>query len=467
MTWSIRGRLTAWYGLIVVVVLVAGAAAVLVVQDQLSRQRLDSELERLMLTLEGVMRTEFSEGLRLQDAANEASTEVVAPDRTLVLTSPDGRVLAMWGRPLAVAWKPPMDAAAIETLTTGSTRLRALSHPVVYKEHHYVAAVIAPLDDIESEGQRLLLALGAGVLVALVVAIAGGWIVGRQSLRPLTVLAAQATSISERDPDARLHAPNRDDELGRFAAAFNDLLDRLATALNGQRQFMADASHEMRTPVSVLRTTAQVTLARRPRCEEDYRESLTIVEEQSTRLARLVDAMFLLSRAEAAGIQLMPEPLYLDDLVGDCARALRVLAQQRGVDVITCADSEVARTGDNALLRQMASNLLENAVRHAKAVVTITVRRLPGGGATIRVADDGEGIPEEHQTRIFDRFVRLNAKSSGAGLGLPIARWIAEAHGGTLTLESSGPTGSCFTVTLPPDQSLPRRPRNFNLRTTA
>jgi signal transduction histidine kinase len=118
------------------------------------------------------------------------------------------------------------------------------------------------------------------------------------------------------------------------------------------------------------------------------------------------------------------------------------------VDVLTCGDTEVSWTGDNGLLRQMVSNLLENAIRHSRGVVTVTVTATHGG-ATIRVADDGEGIPLAHQTRIFDRFVRLNARSSGAGLGLPIARWIAEAHGGTLVLESSGPTGSCFMVTLP------------------
>ncbi len=449
MTWSIRGRLTAWYSLLVVVVLVAGAAAVVVVEDRLALERLDDELERLMLTLEGVMRTEFGEGLTLQGAADEASSEVVAPDRTLVLTEPDGNLLAVWGRPLAAAWRPPIDAPSIETVTLNSTRLRALSRPVAHNQHRYVAAVMASLDDIESERRRLLLALGAGVFVALVVATVGGWLVGRQSLRPLTVLARQASSITERDPTARLHAPNPDDELGLFARAFNGLLDRLATALHGQRQFMADASHEMRTPVSVVRTTAQVTLARSLRTEQDYRESLAIVEEQSTRLARLVDAMFLLSRAEAAGIPLTREPLYLDDLVGDCARALRVLAKERGVDVLTCGDTEVSWTGDDGLLRQMVSNLLDNAIRYAKGVVTVTVARTTNGEATIRVSDDGDGIPLEHQTRIFDRFVRLSPRASGAGLGLPIARWIAEAHGGTLVLESSGPKGSCFIVTLP------------------
>ena len=120
---------------------------------------------------------------------------------------------------------------------------------------------------------------------------------------------------------------------------------------------MADASHELRTPVSVVRTTAQVTLARGTRSEDDYRESLTIVEEQSARLARLVDAMFLLSRAEARGLPVVREPLYLDDLAAECARALRVVANERGVDVRTCGDAEVSWSGDSGLLRQMVSNL--------------------------------------------------------------------------------------------------------------
>jgi heavy metal sensor kinase len=450
MTWSIRARLTAWYSLVVVIVLVAGAVAVLLVQERLALERLDDELERLMLTLEGVMRTEFGEGLDLQSAADEASIEVVAPDRTLILTRPDGTVLAVWGRPLAAAWQPPLHQSTLETITVNSTRLRALGRPVTHNEHRYVAAVMASLEGIEAEHQELMLALAVGVLVALGVAGVGGWVVGQQSLRPLTALAEQAAAITEHDPSARLHPPRADDELGRFAHAFNGLLDRLAAALNGQRQFMADASHELRTPVSVVRTTAQVMLARGTRSEDDYRESLTIFEEQSARLARLVDAMFLLSRAEAAGIPLLREPLYLDDLAAECARALRVLAGERSVDVQTCGDAELTWSGDSELLRRMITNLVENAIRYAKpnGMVTVTVRRT-STGARISVADDGPGVPRDQQHRIFDRFVRLDARSTGAGLGLPIARWIAEAHGGTLVLESSGPTGSCFTVTLP------------------
>jgi signal transduction histidine kinase len=450
MTWSIRARLTAWYSLVVVVVVAAGAVAVSFVQARLALERLDGELERLMFTLQGVMRTEFGEGLDLQAAADEASIEVVAPDRTLLLARADGRLLAVWGRPLDAAWRPRLDEASLETVSLGPGRLRALGRPVVHGEHRYVAAVMAPLDGLESERRELLLALGAGVLIALGAAAVGGWVVGQQSLRPLTALAVQASAITGDSPATRLQPPQTGDELGRFADAFNGLLDRLARVLHGQRQFMADAAHELRTPVSVVRTTAQVTLARRGRSEDDYRDSLSIVEEQSARLARLVDAMFMLSRAEAAGIPLSREPLYLDEIAADCTRALQVVAKGRGVEVRTCGDAEVPWTGDGGLLRQMLSNLLDNAIRHAKpgGVVTVIVRG-SAHGPTIRVVDDGEGIPFDQRDRIFDRFVRLNSYTEGAGLGLPIARWIAEAHGGTLVLESSTAAGSCFAVSLP------------------
>jgi signal transduction histidine kinase len=309
---------------------------------------------------------------------------------------------------------------------------------------------MAPLSELETQQRELVLALWTGVFVALVVAGAGGWIVGRQTLRPLTALAAQATAITERDLSARLHTANTRDELGQFASAFNDLLNRLAAVLHAQRQFMADASHELRTPVSVVRTTAQVTLARPNRSEDEYQESFTIVAEQAARLSRLVDAMFLLSRAEAQGIPLIREPLYLDDLVAECARALRIVADERRVTIRTCGEAELMFAGDNTLLRQMVGNLLDNAIRYAKpdGLVTATVSRT-SPGVTIRVVDDGEGIPPEQQGRIFERFARFNDRSNGAGLGLPIARWIAEAHGGALVLESSSSGGSCFTITLP------------------
>jgi two-component system OmpR family sensor kinase len=451
MTLSIRARLTFWYSSIVVVVLVTGAVAGAIAQSRVALQRLDDDLLRSMATLEGVMRTEFGEGLTLEGAAREASTEVVVPDRTLMVTRPDGSLLEVWGLPLDRSFLPQLgDSADAATVVTPAGEQRVLSRRVEFGRHRYSGAVIAPLGPLYAQRAEMVGAMALGVLIALLVAAGGGWLIGRQTLAPLTEMADQARHINEHDPRGRL-APRMDDELGRLAVSFNGLLDRLASALNVQRQFMADASHELRTPVSVVRTATQVTLSRDVRTAEEYRESLVIIGEQANRLSRVVDSMFLLSRAEAQGVLLRREFLNLDDILAESARGFRVLAGQRGVAVTTNGDEEVGLTGDDALLRQMVGNLLDNAIRHARPDGFVTAGlEQSNGHVTLRITDDGPGIAAADQARIFERFVRIGA-SDGAGLGLPIARWIAEAHGGTLRLDESRPGRTTFAVTLPAD----------------
>jgi len=452
MKLSIRTRLTLWYCSIVVVVLVTGAVVGSFAQFGLAVQRMDDDLARTMATLEGVMRTEFSEGLTLEAAAEEASSEVVAPDRTLALTRTDGTVLEVWGLPLDAASLPSMGTdVAAATADTPAGELRVLSRQVEHGGHRYVAAVIAPLGPMRAQHAEMVRAMWLGVVIALIVAAGGGWLIGRQTLKPLARMAEQARRINERDPRERLLVPPVADELGRLAASFNGLLDRLASALNFQRQFMADASHELRTPVSVVRTATQVTLAKETRPADEYRESLLIIGEQANRLTKVVDAMFLLSRAEAQGVPLRHEFLNLDDLLAESVRAARVLANQRGVLVTTSGAEEVGLTGDDALLRQMVGNLLDNAIRHAEADGRVVAElERASGHVVLRVTNDGAGIEPADQSRIFERFVRIGV-SDGAGLGLPIARWIAEAHGGTLQLESSRPGRTTFVAMLPLD----------------
>ena len=454
MRLSIRARLTLWYCSVVVVVLVTGGVVGGLVQRELAMLRLDDDMARTMATLEGVMRTEFGEGLSLEDSAQEASVEVVVPDRTMVLTRTDGTLLRMWGLPMERRDVPGLATAPFrETLPLVAGDARVLSHHVEYAGHAYVAAVIAPLASLHTQHAEITRATALGIFVGLIVAAVGGWFIGRQTLKPLTRMARQAREINERNPTDRLTAPPVNDELGDLAASFNELLDRLAAALNFQRQFMADASHELRTPVSVVRTATQVTLSQHVRTSEEYRESLAIIGEQATRLSRLVDAMFLLSRAEADGVPLRAEFLNLDDVLAESVRAVRVLAERRAVTVTSGGDEEVGITGDDALLRRMVGNLLDNAIRHAA----------PGGNVAamlersedrvaLRITNDGDGIPPDHQGRVFERFVRFG-NSEGAGLGLPIARWIAEAHGGTLALEHSEPGRTTFAVTLLLDPS--------------
>ncbi len=215
---------------------------------------------------------------------------------------------------------------------------------------------------------------------------------------------------------------------------------------------MADASHELRTPVSVIKSAADIMLSQPARDEADYRDALGIVGEEARRLGALVEDMLVLARADAGGYPLRLSDLYLDDVLAACRRTLDVVASARGVALRFEPVPELPVHGDEDLLRRMLLNVLQNAVRHTADLTSVDVRADASGDMlTIRIRDHGRGIPVADRERIFDRFVQLDAarQGAGSGLGLPIARWIAEAHGGRLELEASGADGSTFVITLP------------------
>jgi signal transduction histidine kinase len=249
---------------------------------------------------------------------------------------------------------------------------------------------------------------------------------------------------------------NPRDELGRLAETFNELLGRLNASLTQQRQFMADASHELRTPVATTRTAASVALQQPHRDEAEYRQALEIVEQQASRLSRIVEDMFTLARADAGNYPVRFVPMYLDEVVDDVVRAARVLAAPKAVSIELTAASSAAFTGDEDLLRRLVGNLLHNAVRHAPphSVVSVSLER-GGDGYAITITDRGPGIPPEIQPRIFERFYRGDVArardgwSDGAGLGLALSRWIANVHQGDVRLVRSSDEGTTFAVLLP------------------
>jgi len=305
------------------------------------------------------------------------------------------------------------------------------------------------------------LILSIAVPLGLLLAGLGGWFLARKSLAPVLAMSEQAHRIGAQDLDQRLPVVNPRDELGRLAATFNDLLSRLSSTFALQRQLMADASHELRTPVSVIRTATSVTLEQKERSQEEYRNALTMVDEQGRRLTRIVDDMFKLARADAGRLALQQRAFYLDELLTETVRAAGILAESKEIKVALPRLPESPCYGDEDLLRQMVLNLLDNAVKHTPRGGSVTVGLDQAGGwYRIAVTDTGSGIPVEAQSHVFERFFRVNKADSradsisnstggGAGLGLSIALSIAEAHRGTLVLEQSDASGSIFVATLP------------------
>ena len=195
-----------------------------------------------------------------------------------------------------------------------------------------------------------------------------------------------------------------------------------------------------------------MTLAKPDRSDAEFRESLAIVARQTERLSRMVDDMFELALSDLDARPLQLEEVYLDEIVNECVASARVLAADREVEVAARTPSDVQMQADQSLLRQMILNLVENAVRHTPVGGSVQVAvEADAHRAQIAVSDTGPGVPASDRERIFERFVRLDANGSdgGGGLGLPIARWVAELHRGTLALESTGAGGSRFVAVLP------------------
>lgn len=451
-THSLRARLTLWYTMTLVVVLLLFGADVLVVQQRFGMRRADRELETVSATLVNLFLEELGELDDPPTAAKEAITAIASLGDAAAILDARGSPLAERLDGLTLEELTPRGGdGTIWTVRTGNRAWRVRSSQQRFDNVTATLVVARPLADLAREQAEVREAMFVAIPVALLLAGAGGWWLASIGLRPVRGMARRAASIPPTGLED-LGPPPKDEELGQLAGAFNGLVARLRAALSTQRQFMADASHELRTPVSVIRTAAEVTLSRDHRDEIEYREALAMTRLQSQRLGRLVEDMLVLARADAGAYPLRPVDLYLQDVVADCQRAVDVLAAERGITITASGPRDVPVRGDEELLRRLLVNLLQNAVQHSPRGGVVSIDVSPNGSRVyVRVRDSGTGIPEADRTRIFDRFVQLDPsrRTEGTGLGLPIAKWIAEVHQGSLSLESTGPGGSTFRVDLP------------------
>jgi heavy metal sensor kinase len=456
---SVRIRLTFWYAGVLALSLIAFALVIYYAAGNIFHERQDESLRSTAQTVASAYLEELGETHSLSTAGEVVLAEITFPSRYVQLSDKAGNPIAasanLAGSTIAIPSQVFADARARGFSHATVNGLRVTVVPLSPDQTLGYAAVAEPLSVIEAGLSELRRDLFTGVLLVLLLASGGGYFLARKSLAPIASMNSQTQRISAENLSARLDVTNSRDELGRLATTINDLLGRLENAFKEQQRFIADASHELRTPLAVLRGETEVALGK-TRTTEEYEQSLSLIQDEAERLSRIVEDLFILARQPVnTRTALNQERVSLNDAVRECARAAQVLAFRKGVRLKLENDSpSIALNGDEDLIKRMILNLLDNAVKYTPAGGEISLALVrQNGNAEIVVRDTGIGIPADAQPRVFDRFYRVDkarARSmGGAGLGLSIAQWIVEVHGGAINVASEPGHGSTFTVMLP------------------
>lgn len=414
---SVRTRLTLWYAGVFGLILIVFSIGVYGVSNAALQRRVAAALQSLGQAAAVSLAHETAEGESIPLAARSTVTGINLPPHEAIAVFEDGGgVLATRGAISAEALRTAITSRASAESSTGH-RIEVRS--LAFADRRYTIVVSHAVSGLDGDLAVLRGILFGAVPAGVLLSVAAGWFLAGQALQPI-------------------------DEM-----------------LRQQRQFMTDASHELRTPLSVISSAAEVTLDSPQSDQREYRDALTMIQLEARRLRRLVEDMFTLARADAGQLTVQRASLYLDEIVADAVRAVRVIAADNDVSVQLTGDTDLSYTGDESMLRRLMLNLLDNAVRHSRhgGAVDVNLAKTPDA-YVISVKDSGHGIPPEAWSLIFTRFYQVDSARThsardgrGAGLGLPIARWIAEAHHGSLELVDSSERGSTFVVTLSRDNS--------------
>lgn len=478
---SVRIRLTLWYTAVLACVLAALALATYFILRNNLRHRTDSALTELADSFLTTVHAELRDGgesNNIGEATQAAISEHRFRDTVfLVLDQKRGVVAASEGASsaddtlaeAASGWPGGSLPAtsSFHTLHLRGQKYRSYAKEFSAANGNYLLVVLQSLHRQEELLETLTGTFALVIPFAILLASGGGYFLARRSLSPVVAMSTQAGRIGAENLHERLKVENAKDELGHLAASFNELLDRLDRSFERQRRFVADASHELRTPVAILYGEADVALSQSGRSLEEYRESLSILRAEAKRLKHIVEDLFTLARADAGQHPLTLTDFYLEELVAECSRNLRALASAKQIALSCDASKELPIHADEELIRRLVVNLLDNAIKYTPRGGAVSVAcSQQDSQYCVSVQDTGQGIPADLQPRIFERFFRVDKVRSrtesdggGAGLGLAISLWIVQAHGGRIELTRSGPSGSTFTVLLPAAAVQPLIPR--------
>lgn len=473
---NIRFRLTLWYTAIFSLILVIFSLVVYVGLTRNLLNTIDNHLQREVGEILGNLEYNTRSGQETDDhEADDRGEGIITTPAgiTLSYTPEEGvywRVLDATGQPLidpghfnnliSEADVTNLTYAALENTTLpNGTPIRLYSAPFVIENRGAgVVQVAESYRHLQEVQNQLLLLLAIGIPLTMLASGAGGWFLAASALDPIDRITRTARQISARDLHQRLRMNLPNDEVGRLASTFDQMLERLENAFEQQRRFIADASHEMKTPLTILKGDVEVALTR-PRSPEYYVETLEMVNSTTDRLIALVQELLLLARAEDDQSLLNLERLNLPDLLAQEARRLMPKAESKNIDLFLDLPNILLMQGDQAKLQRLFMNLIDNAIKYSDPGNSVTVSAtVQANQACVTIADTGPGIAPEHLPHLFERFYRVdkarahsnsNGTSSGAGLGLSIVQWLVQAHQGRIEVKSQEGQGTTFRVWLP------------------
>jgi len=422
-------RLALWYATL----FVSGSIAIMFVTYYLTATSLQQRDQQIIRGKLGDYAAAYQRGGVRALASTVQAEQQVAPERLFVRVVDRGVEAVVLSNP--EGWDP--------------SKLEIVSAPLADGTLVQVGKSTEPRDDLLS---RFRATLGIVTLFIIVIALTGGWLATQSALFPIRRLSqAVQRIISTGRTDARVPLDGTGDALDELTSLFNAMLDKIEGLVTAMRGALDNVSHDLRTPLTRLRGTAEMALAS-PADLDRYREALADCVEESDRVLVMLNTLMDISEAESGAMQLQRETVALADVVARAEDLYRDVADAKGVVLTVDAPADVTVAADRTRLEQVAANLIDNAVKYTPAGgrVDVEVRR-EHGAAILRVRDTGPGIPPDELPRIFDRLFRGDRSRAerGLGLGLSLVRAIVQAHGGTVSVESEPGKGSVFTVSLP------------------
>jgi heavy metal sensor kinase len=450
---SIRVRLTLWYSLVLLAALILFAWGIWLAARHSLMASLDSTLVGQAKGVATVLRNEIDPAnpQQLQEELGEYAD--ATPDGNLIEVR-DAQGRQILSSKMVVLSEAGTAQSAFGTQNRSGVGYRTYVTTSPAKAERFRILVATPLRGTELMLEHLRNLLLWCAPAVLLVASLGGYWMSRRALAPVDEMTQAARSIGIQNLSRRLNVPATGDELQRLSETWNDMLARLEAAVKRLSQFTADASHELRTPIALIRTTAELTL-RRERSPETYREALGEIVVEAERTTRLIEDLLLLARADA-GLPTLPlERVELTPLVRNICEQGQVLAEARQLQIsVDLPQERVYVKANDPALRRLLLLLVDNAVKYTPAGGRITVSVGQDlAGPMLAVRDTGIGIPDSALPHVFERFYRAddsrNRDAGGAGLGLSIAKWIAERHHASLEAESVLGEGSIFRVRFP------------------